>query len=336
MTSKLITARLMPRATIHVAPVWIGGTPVVQIRLDHDALTPNGQGQPIAQSLVQRIQWSVYRLALGTTTETLLADYSAADLDIAAHWESELEKWSLDAYGWQFRHIVPAAAVATPGLYRLVYWFTLSDGEVVAVPVRFPVLGPLGTTAGTGGGGGAPPIDPTDEEEALMYSLTSGVTISGSSAELTFLNTGVGTLVVPADLWPAGALFRCRGSGWFRTRPVAPGTFTWRQKVATDAVLAIELNLPANQTTFQPFQFSAEMVRIAAGPTGTITGQCQATLQAGVTQEQGIEGWSAPQVVSSEAAKTFDLTGQFSTSDPANQIYFDRYTIQRIKVGALL
>lgn len=326
----------MPRATIYVAPVWIGGTPVVQMRLEHDGAQPNAQGAPVEQALVQRIQWSAYRMEFGATSETLLADYAAADLDPATQWSDALQPWSLDARGWHFRHIVPAAAVSTPGLYRLVYWFTLTDGEVVAVPVRFPMLGPLGTTDGTGGGGGeSPPPTPVEEEESLMYSLTSGVTISGSAAELSLLGLGAGTLVLPANLWPAGAQFRFRGRGWFKTRAIDPGTFTWRQKVSTDAVLAIELNLPPNQLTWQPFSFAADMVRIAAGPTGTITGQCRAELQAGVMQEKGIEGWSAPQTVSSEAAKTFDLTGQFSTSDPGNQIFFDQYTIQRFKVGTL-
>lgn len=326
----------MPRATIYVAPVWIGGTPVVQMRLDHDATQPNTQGSPVTRSLVQRIQWSAYRLPLGEAKETLLAEYSAADLDANTLWTDDLGRWSLDPIGWNFRHIVPASAVSTPGLYRLVYWFTLTDGEVVAVPVRFPMLGPLGTTEGTGGGGGeSPPPTPVEEEESLMYSLTSGVTISGSAAELSMLGLGSGTLVLPADLWPAGALFRFRGRGWFKSRAVDPGTFTWRQKISTDAVLAIELNLPPNQLTWQPFSFAADMVRIAIGPTGTITGQCRAELQAGVMHEEGIEGWSAPQTVSSEAAKTFDCTGQFSVSDPGNQIVFDQYTIQRIKVGTL-
>ena len=73
MTSKLFIARVMPRAAVFVAPVWIGGTPVVQLRLQHDGAGPGNEGAAIEQELVQRIQWSLYRVALGGKTEELVA-----------------------------------------------------------------------------------------------------------------------------------------------------------------------------------------------------------------------------------------------------------------------
>ena len=331
MPTTLTTARLAPRVAVQVAPVWIGGTPIVEMRLDADAENPGKTGTPLDKGLVQRIQFTVYRQT--DSLEAVVDPYNAQDLDPESAFRAEVATWSYDPYGYNFRHIVPAAAVNTPALHRVVYWFTLTSGEVVAVPVRFPMLGPIGgATTGTGGGGGGgvvvPPVE--GDEEFLMYSLTAGVTITGSADELTLLGTGPGSLTIAAGGWPVGGLIRIQGGGVYKSRAATPGTFTWRQKVAGDATLDVELNLYANQTDWQPFTVRAELVRLT---TTTVVGQLAIKMQAGPQETGGTRGWSAPQAVAMDAAKTLDFTGQFSTSDPANQLRLDYWAYQILKVG---
>jgi len=323
---------------VAVQPVWIGGTPIVEMRLTHDAANPGTDGAILLASEVQRIQYTIYRAVSGV--ETPVTDYATLDLNKSGHWFDAFQNWSQDATGYNFRHVIPAAAVASAALYRAVYWFTLTSGEVRAVPVRWPMLGPMGgSLLGTGGGGAAPDPDPDPDpdpevgEEPLMYSALTGKTITNTTSELTLLDTGAGTLVIDAGAWPLGAVLELVAGGAYSSLAGLAGNCTWRLKVGAEASLPLELTLTPGQV-LQPWEIRSRLTRTATGALGTLRGSMAGDLQSSATKTEGSEAWPAAVAAPSDAAKTLDFTGQFSVQNAANVLRLDYCHLRLLKVQA--
>ena len=90
---------------------------------------------PLVQTDVTTILYTVFSVDAETSVETGVTSYTSVGLAIVSTVVNTLSTvgWDTDTTGWNFRHTVPAAALATlDGNYHVVYTFTVQGNDSTA------------------------------------------------------------------------------------------------------------------------------------------------------------------------------------------------------------
>ena len=93
-------------------------------RLDYPPASPGAAGTPLVEADIASISYSVF------VDDEVVEGYEDVTLEVGDVIYDSLQGWEEDGTGYNFRHVVDAAAV-TAGNISIVYTITLADGQVV-------------------------------------------------------------------------------------------------------------------------------------------------------------------------------------------------------------
>jgi hypothetical protein len=141
-------------ATNETRSMWIGADLVVRIRIaaepSPETVEPN---ELYGRDDFSEMSYKVYREVDGF--DGLVDGYESVAIAItdAIPPDHSLPRtWGKDGVGYNFRHVVPAAAFASNAIHRIIYRFLTASGETIVHPVMVHVQGPTGDTASAGSG----------------------------------------------------------------------------------------------------------------------------------------------------------------------------------------
>ncbi len=172
---------------------------------------------------------------------------------------------------------------------------------------------------------------PAATNYGLFAQLGNSPVITGTTAELTLINGGVGSLSVPANGFLVGDTFR----GDFGGVLSAKNNDTIRIRVETNGIILADSGsqtLPA--TTNAVWSLSLDFTIRAVGAAGVASIVTLANFLS-IKQSNGTsEGFGFNTVnnttFDTTTSNTLDVTAEFSSTSPLNSIYSDIFTLNKI------
>lgn len=164
----------------------------------------------------------------------------------------------------------------------------------------------------------------------LFAQTANSTPITATTSELTLIDGGVGSLVVPANGFQVGDSFVASMAGIMSARN--NDTITIRTKSGS-VILADSGDLTMVVTTNQVWGLTLQFTIRAVGGAGVAsivtTGQFHILKQASGTQ-QGF-GWNAINNTTFDTtiSNTLNITGQWSSNNAANSIYSNYFVLNK-------
>ena len=311
-------------ATNAVRTLWVESDFPVRLRVARERETETSQPNDLLiASEISEISYRVYREV--DDDEDLVAGYESVAVTVADVIAASLpQTWKSDGIGYNFRHVVPAAAFAANCLHRVVYRF-LIDSETRWHPVSVQVQGPRGDVGSAGAGTvtgepGPPGADGTGQ--SLSFSQISTVTVENTATPTTLIGAGAGTNEIAANSQTAGKKHSIEAAGYFSTT-------SGDQSVVMTLHLGTEITLtfPAinllGGLTNERWKLRSTITCRTAGPSGTVAVEAELSVGGVLLQV----GTTTPQSIPTDAAKTPDIKIDWATAHLGNSWKCQQYDL---------
>jgi hypothetical protein len=168
-------------ATSEPRAIWVESDLVVRLRVAHEPVPETDEPDDmLARADFTAMSYKVYREVEGV--DALVSGYENVAITINDAIPASLPRvWGKDGVGYNFRHVVPAAAFAANARHRVIYRF-VTDGVTTQHCVSVEVQGPTGDTASAGSGTvtGLPGLD------GAGYAATSATSVAIGTGSKTF------------------------------------------------------------------------------------------------------------------------------------------------------
>ena len=165
----------------------------------------------------------------------------------------------------------------------------------------------------------------------LFAQTGNSVTISGTTSELSVIDGGIGTLIVPANGFRVGDSFRADFGGLLS----AKNGDDIRIKVKAGSVILADSGFQNMTTSVDDvWQLSINFTIRSLGVAGVASivslGVFHTTKQSNDSQGGFAFNTVNSTTFDTTVSNTLEVTAQFSTNDPANKIYSDIFVLNKI------
>ena len=306
----------------------------VAMQLVRDPISPTATGVPFVQADFASIAWTLLRIYRGK--KAIVTGYDALALTVSSVVFDTMQAWSLNTVGYNFRHVIDETILFPVAEYQSVYDFVLTNGESFAKYVPFSYTGPVDFGALADSSlipvGPTGPTGPAGPGAAALFVGTGTVTVANTVTETTLIGAGLGTLDVAASTYLAGEEFTIRGWGVYSTKATGPGNISIDVELGSEVIAEftpVECN---GAQVNAPWWTELHLIRCSDGVSGVVTGYGQLVIGFNGGDMLTVPIAVGPTTISSAAAKTPNVTAQWSLADASNS--FACYGVKTDPIGA--
>lgn len=166
----------------------------------------------------------------------------------------------------------------------------------------------------------------------ILFSATAQKDIDNTASETTLFGSGVGSLSIPANTLAIGSMVRIVLTG-YQDSAAAAGNVQVRFKLGGATILDTTAKANSNSLADRWTRIEAVFTWRTIGATGTYDGQgfLQWTSAAGVTSTYDAVNATGALTIDTTAAIAVDVTWQYGTANPANEIHITNACIELIR-----
>lgn len=163
----------------------------------------------------------------------------------------------------------------------------------------------------------------------VVFTQTAVKTVANTTTETTLVNTGVGSVTLPANLFVAGKTIRLTAAGYYGTTTTGPTMIMTVYLGATAIMLSPTTTITASQTT-KPWNLSAVITCYSAGSSGTVWGQGSSIFTTGTTPYSINASLvdTAVKTVNTTTTQAVDLRAKWGTANAANTITLTNFVVE--------